>query len=172
VPGAGDGLLRVFEISQFGPGEEFKEVVVDLPSAWARKHEVVRVAVEETELFGVHARLVSGDGEVLLSFPWTDNAEQQLLQADGGEFPVAVAPGEKWEDIEEAWWAVVIGSDDVLYVAEAASTFTDAPMPAAPALRERGTACVAGVEISWSCVARTAYEHAWRDAIETLAPYS
>ena len=78
---------------------------IELPSDWARPYEDVVVAFDRYDPTNWQAHLVSTDGEVLLAFPWHDNADRIWSEpAAGISHP---ADEEAWDALEEGWWAWV-----------------------------------------------------------------
>jgi hypothetical protein len=165
-----DCEVRVFEATSYGPGNESNNVIVDLPTRWARYHPDVHVRLDDTDLFGVQATLVSGDGTDILRFPWYDHAERQLLDPRECEYPVMVDENGAWEDTEQGWWATITDVSGTLYIAETDfGALLDAPMPAVDvSCGKSGHVIVSGVEINWQSVPRAAYNAAWRQAAVQL----
>ena len=161
-------------------GEEF-ELGVDLPTAWARRHESLAVAFTDERGdvdFGWHAQLVGDDGEGLLSFPWFDHADRALaargerllgllrgrLLFPQDDFPTTLAD-EGWNELEQGWWGRVIPDGLDVFVAE---TDFDAITDAAPGQIVRGDpghVFVNGVHVAWNVVSRDLYDRAWQTAI-------
>ena len=83
----------------------------------ARSHEDVVVAFDRYEPTNWQAHLVSPDGDVLLAFPWHDNADRTLLGPRSGDFPIH-ADEEAWDALEEGWWAWVKADGPYVYIAE------------------------------------------------------
>lgn len=159
---ADDRTLQVFVLFE-----------LELPTAWARRHEQVVVAFDHDSLLGWHARLVGDEGIVLLSFPWTDHVDRILRRGDmrtrrGSSLDVLPieAADETWDELEQGWngWVKADGGD--VFIAETDfDAMTDAPRSALPTFREPGSVAIDAVEITWSCVHRSAYDEAWMNAI-------
>ena len=73
---------------------------IELPIDWARPHEDVLVAFDRFSPTNWQAHLVSTEGDVLLAFPWHDNADRILLGPRSGDFPIH-ADEEAWDALEE-----------------------------------------------------------------------
>ena len=72
---------------------------IELPSDWARPYEDVVVAFDRYDPTNWQAHLVSTDGEVLLAFPWHDNADRILGGYRSGDFPIH-ADEDAWDALE------------------------------------------------------------------------
>jgi hypothetical protein len=140
---------------------------VELPSDWARPYEDVVVAFDLYDPTNWQAHLVSTDGEVLLAFPWHDNADRILGGHRSGDFPIH-ADDEAWDALEEGWWAWVKADGPHVYVAECDGDMIGR-IRRTRKLRQRspGLVAVDKVGFSWSRVPRVAYDRAWQDAIDT-----
>lgn len=157
--------LRVFEAWVRGLGFTRRSFVrVDLPVAWARRHDDVVVAFEDWSRDNWHAYLV-GTGAVLLAFPWDDHADR-LLVSEPEEFPVA-ASEEAWDGHEQEWFVWVKAEGDDVYMAE--GSFEDLGYrtrnPRRLSLLRPGIVSVDGFEVRWNVTSRAAYDRAWQDAI-------
>jgi hypothetical protein len=137
---------------------------VDLPLAWARRHENVVVAFEDWSRDNWHAYLVGDNGAVLLDFTWDDHADR-LLVGEPEKFPVA-ASEEAWWGREQEWFVWVKAEGDDVYMAE--GSFEDIgyrvrnPRKLAPV--RPGVVSVDGFEVRWNVASRAAYDGAWQDA--------
>ena len=140
---------------------------IELPSDWARPYEDVVVAFDLYDPTNWQAHLVSTDGDVLLAFPWHDNADRILRGHKSGDFPIH-ADDEAWDALEEGWWAWVKADGPHVYVAECDGDMIGR-IRRTRKLRQRSTGLVAvdNVGFSWSRVPRVAYDRAWQDAIDT-----
>ena len=140
---------------------------IELPIAWAESHGNVVVAFDRYSPTNWHAHLVSGDGELLLGFPWHDHADRILLGVEQRAFPIQ-ADEEAWEAHEEGWWAWVKADGAYVYLA-ACDGDELKRIRRARKLDHRGPGLVTvdNVEFSWNRVPRVAYEGAWQDAIDT-----
>ena len=140
---------------------------VDLPVDWARAHEDVVVAFDEFSPTNWQAHLVSTAGDVLLAFPWHDDADRILLGPRSGDFPIH-ADEEAWDALEEGWWAWVKADGPHVYVAECdGDKIQGIRRTRKLEQRSPGLVAVGNVEFSWSRVPRVAYDRAWQDAIDT-----
>ncbi len=140
---------------------------IDLPLAWARPHEDVVVAFELFSSTNWQAHLVSTDGEVLLAFPWHDQADRILLRSDHVALPIQ-ADEAVWDALEEGWWAWVKADGPHVYLAECDGDELDR-IRRTRKLEHRspGLVAVDNVQFSWNRVPRVAYDRAWQDAIDT-----
>jgi hypothetical protein len=168
--------LRVFEAAIVSPQFEF-DLEVELPLAWARRHDSLVVGFDFDSVLGWHARLVGDDGHVLLNFPWYDHVDRSLGGARRTWYrPWAVAfidelptspTDEGWDDLDQGWWGRVIPDGADVYIAETDhDEITSAP-PGRVVLERPGHVFVNGVLVTWSCVTRELYDRAWREAIES-----
>ena len=153
-----DDRIPVFEIHR--PGDA--DVAVALPASWASQHERVDVRLEDAGSLGWQACLESAQGEALLSFPWYDHVDAMLRGEVPSQLPDLAAAGGAWDDMEQGWWAAVRVVGDVVFVAQ---TDFDALLDVAgahePRLIRPGHVDVSGVEVTWSCVVRAAWDQAW-----------
>lgn len=154
------GTLRVFEADRAPRGA----LEVDLPIAWARPHSRVAVELRHTGRdMGWHAQILGDDNEYLLGFPWHDNIDE-TLRADPSSLPINLED-ERWDDLEQGWWAVVIPVESWVYLAEtdldALVKVEDAPKIVC---HTPGIVHVDGVEVRWARAARHSYEAAWSAA--------
>ena len=140
---------------------------IELPIAWARPYEDVLVAFDRFSPTNWQAHLVSTAGDVLLAFPWHDNADRILLGPRSGDFPIH-ADEEAWDALEEGWWAWVKADGPHVYVAECdGDKIRGIRRIRKLEQRSPGLVAVGNVEFSWSRVPRVAYDRAWQDAIDT-----
>jgi hypothetical protein len=173
---SGGRALRVFEIAIGSPTFSF-DLELDLPVAWARRHETLVVGFDHDSLLGWHARLVGDDGHVLLGFPWYDHVDRSL----GGvrrtwyrpwsvpfvdEFPTRLTD-EGWDDLEQGWWGRILPDGADVYVAETDFDGITAAPPGRVVLERPGYVFVNGVLVTWSCVTRELYDSAWREATDS-----
>ena len=137
---------------------------VELPTDWARAYDDVVVAFDRYEPTNWQAHLASTDGDVLLAFPWHDNADRILLGPREGD----QADEEAWDALEEGWWGWVKADGPHVYLAECDGDMIDR-IRRTRKLEHRspGLVAVGDVEFSWSRVPRVAYDRAWQDAIDT-----
>jgi hypothetical protein len=168
MPGAShrSRIVRAFEMSRVRADGNAETVAVDLPLRWARWLDAIHVRLEGRDQLGLMATLADSDGSDIMRFGWFDHAEKQLLEPDGGEFPVDLGPDGRWEDLEQGWWASIVDVGGVAYIAETnfdAMLGVSVPVPA-PVCETPGLVYVDGVHVRWSCVARSKYERAWADA--------
>jgi hypothetical protein len=166
-PRAPENSLRVFEIARADSGVDLGTLVVDLPVAWARRHRSVEVVfMNGSSPLGWHAHVTDPDGDVLLSFPWTDHVDRILAKADPVELPVSVSE-EGWDDLDQGWWGRVLLVGNDVYVAE---TDLDALLDVASPNRldnpAPGVVLVDGVEVRWNVVGRQSWDEAWKQAVE------
>jgi hypothetical protein len=158
--------LRVFEIALMRSGHPLADLTVDLPPALALRHEEVHVVFRHTEDFGWHAHVTGNDQLVLLSFPWTDHADQILLNADSAQLPVNVTD-EGWDDLDQGWWGRVVLEGSDVYVAETDfDAITDSAEPHQVEKSAPGILFVNGVEVRWNVVSKRLWDEAWRRAVE------
>jgi hypothetical protein len=156
--------MRVFEVS-VSRGGAIDDLAIDLPTAWARTHARIEVALSQDEL-GWHARLVGDDDEHLLGFPWHDDVDKMLLARDSRSLPIDLDAG-AWDDVEQGWWATVIAAGSWVYLAE--TDFDElvdkVADPQNISRKQPGVVSVDGVEVRWNCVPRAGYDDAWGRAL-------
>ena len=154
--------LRVLELSR-----SIGTRSIELPIDWARPHEDVVVAFDPFSPTNWQAHLVSTDGEVLLAFPWHDNADRLLLGPWNRELPIH-ADEEVWDALVEGWWACVMADGPHVYLAECdGDELSRIRRGRRLEHRSPGLVAVDNVEFSWNRVPRVAYDRAWQDAIDT-----
>ena len=154
--------LRVLELSR-----SIGTRSIDLPIDWARPHEDVIVAFDCFSPTNWQAHLVSTDGEVLLAFPWHDNADRILLGREHGELPIH-ADEEVWDALVEGWWAWVKADGQHVYLAECDGDKLSRIRRGRKLEHcSPGLVAIDNVEFSWNRVPRVAYDRAWQDAIDT-----
>jgi len=157
--------LRVFETAR-SARDGIEGLAVELPTAWARTHGRVEVALTRvSDELGWHAHLVGDEQAYLLGFPWYDNVDAILLAREARQLPLDLDEG-AWDDIEQGWWASVIPVGPWVFLAEAnfdelVDLVRDPENMASPT---PGVVTVDGVEIRWSRVDRNAYNRAWSRA--------
>jgi hypothetical protein len=156
--------MRVLEVS-VSRGDAIDAVVVDLPTAWARRHARVEVTLSQDEL-GWDARLVGDYDEHLLGFPWHAEVDKMLLAHDARSLPIDLAAG-VWDDVEQGWWATVIPSGSWVYLAEANfdELVDHVADPRSLSRKRPGVVNVDDVDVRWNCVPRAEYDDAWGRAI-------
>ena len=145
---------------------------VDLPLAWARPAEAVRVDLERREVLGWHATVRDGDEQVL-DLAWHDDVDELLLT--GGDLPVP-APDDEWDSLDQCYWGIVRRHGDDLYVAEVDSDALEARHCGSPRLMRPGHVCAGDVEVLWHRVPVPDWDEAWAQArqyfedLRTAAP--
>jgi hypothetical protein len=159
--------LRVFEIARISSRKALDSFVLDLPVTLAKRRSDIRVVfLDGDSELGWHAHVTDDDGEVLLSFPWTDHVDEILTKEGSSELPVEV-PVEGWQDLDQGWWASVVLDGDDIYVAETDfDAIADVPEPDRIENPTPGVVLVNGVEVRWNVVSKRAWGEAWDAARE------
>lgn len=149
------------------------ELRVRLPTEWARQCRDLTVDFYETGTNGWHLRLLS-DGEDVMCFPCADNVDQILVHNARPHLLPARCPVEKWSDLDEGWWAVVLRIQDEVYLAQADLDSSLDNVTMVPQLRlvRPGLVQVDGCEVTWHRSSLAMYEAAWAKAVEAAAQLS
>ena len=121
---------------------------------------------EPDSLLGRHVRLVGPEDLILMTFPWWDHADRALAMLPDGWAPLAVPPGELYDDLEQGWFQSTIELDGWVYVFEA--NFDELcglhrPVVATGA-EELGHLAVGSIDATWFKVPADTFRGAWRDA--------
>jgi hypothetical protein len=159
--------LRMFELwSSVDVDSDIRHIAIDLPRAWARPHACASASFRHSEELGWGAELVGDAGQHLLGFPWYDHVDEMLLAPDS-ELPPDIESG-AWDDIEQSWCASIRVEGDDVYIAEAFDDISGVDDPKQVVRRRPGVVVVGTVEIFWNRVSKSAYDDAWREAIERV----
>lgn len=106
------------------------------------------VALHDTTIFGSHVTFVDGAGEVLLSFPWWDDAEMDLLGWDETNIPLGTRE-RPFHDLEQSWEVFIFAVGEYVFVLH-------------------GPDCCSVVMDAWFKVRREDYLAAWRDVLRRV----